>query len=173
MTRPRKVQPEDKVEQGEVDERGVPTGPAITHAGHPAAGKVHIVSPADHVLVGADAVIQVDAHHWSELTSAQQMALLDHELEHLVFSRNSKGQLAVHADGRVKLVTRQDDWLLTGFVLIVRRHGDDAIEAMALAATVTGIKQLEFDFTPKIAKDIEGQVKATGVEIEVHAEAVR
>ena len=126
------------------------TGHAITHAGHPVAAKVCIVSCRDHVYTGADAIIEIDAGHWADLTPKQALALIDHELTHLEVQKSDHG-VKRWDDGRAKLGTRPDDWYLTGFAEVIRRHGDDAIEATALAATIHDLsKQKVFDFMREV-----------------------
>jgi hypothetical protein len=125
------------------------TGHAITHAGHPVAAKVCIVSVRDHVYTGADAIIEIDAAHWADLTPKQALALIDHELTHLEIQRGAHGEGHTKRwdDGRAKLGARPDDWYLTGFAEVIKRHGDDAIEATALASTIHELsKQQVFNF---------------------------
>ena len=104
---------------------------AIACHGHGAAAKIKRVGHAERVHAQIDALLQIDGYVWEELGDGPRRALLDHELTHLIVA--TKGEaVVVHADGRPKLVMRPDDWLLTGFADVVRRHKSNSLEARAL-----------------------------------------
>lgn len=76
--------------------------------------------------------VLIDADRWSELSESSRRALIDHELEHVVVRKGDDGAILTDDDLRPKLRLKPDDWVLTGFRCIVDRHGDSALEAMAL-----------------------------------------
>lgn len=111
-------------------------GPAITHAGAQALAKVRRLNARDRLLTGFDAVIEVDAAVWESFTREQRIALLDHELTHLAVEKTGGGRPRHYPDGRPKLATRPDDWMITGFYEVVERHGEHAPDAAAISAVI-------------------------------------
>lgn len=111
---------------------GLVIGPALKYAGAMAAAKTQICRHAIRALTGLDVVIQIAADIWASLAKPSRLALLDHELEHLVVVRDNDGKIRTHNDGRPRLVTRPDDWVLTGFQSVVERQGAHALEVLTL-----------------------------------------
>lgn len=125
-----------------------PDGPAVTHAGAAALAKVRKLNERDRLLTGYDAIIEVDALEYGELSPSRRSALFDHELTHLEIARGTRsGHVKYNADGRPKLQMRPDDWTLTGFADVVERHGTEANEACAIHSLVQ--KQMMFPFSLK------------------------
>jgi hypothetical protein len=124
-----------------------PDGDAITHGGYPAAATMKVVKLKDRVTKGYDAELSVDERVWRDLTDAQRLALLDHELSHIdtidVPEKQLKELRAESADavswktddiGRPKLRSVPGDWMAgDGFTQVVARHGLDAIEYRNIA----------------------------------------
>lgn len=101
--------------------------PAVTKGGVSCAGVTRLTTTKERVLVNYDAVIEIDEDIWEGLTSLQQRALIDHELEHIQVVYKD-GFPDSYDDGRPKLKLIVDDWTLTGFRAIVARHGESALE---------------------------------------------
>jgi len=106
--------------------------PALRAHGHAVAARIRVLGPRERLLAEKDAVIEVDADRWAELDEAQGLALLDHQLEHLIIQAGKSGEIKRGPDERPLLGTRPEDWLLAGFADVVERHGLAALEAQAL-----------------------------------------
>ena len=105
-----------------LDKNGDPVGPALTLHGYPCLAIVRVIPYKQRVKGSGDAEIVIDDERWDELSSEEQEALIDHELEHLVL-RHKEDDL-----GRPKLKLRHHDYRLEGFDAIIRRHGQAALE---------------------------------------------
>lgn len=123
------------------EETGEIMGPALKLRGAAILAKVKILSLEDRVQGHGDARITIDGDRWADLTPDERMALLDHELTHLLvveeMVRNSppkpgdgpvpvapvafKPKLDDH--GRPKLRMRPHDVEITGiFIEVLDRH---------------------------------------------------
>lgn len=122
-----------------------PTAPAIMVAGQPVTAKIQLANARLRVLCGVDVVIDVDSERYHELTTAQAIALFDHELEHLVIEDGKTD------DGRPKLMSKPDDISVTGFECVIKRHGEDALEAMAIKRVVDVCGQKLFPWAKEVA----------------------
>ncbi len=78
----------------------------------------------------ADAEIQVCAQAWEERSDSErrQLALLDHELEHLDLALDQKGRVQWDRRGRPCLDTRGHDAEFGWLARVAYRWGDDAVE---------------------------------------------
>lgn len=113
------------------DQTGEPL-PAVKVHGHPCAAKVKIVCLADRAAGMPDAVVTIDKRVWlSELSEKSRLALLDHELEHLML-KQEEGDPVLDDLGRPTFEMRKHDWELSGFGSIIERHGEEAVEMMAI-----------------------------------------
>ena len=136
-----------------MDDDGNEKSAAIKFAGVKAAAKIKVESAENRALYKADARLLIDKRAWDDMDHAQQSALIDHELCHLVVCRDAKGMVIQHDDLRPKLRTRPDDWLINGFREVVERHGESAIDYQNVRSIVfakDSKQNLLFDF----AKDI-------------------
>ena len=153
---------------------GEPTGaPAIKLHGAACYAKIKRLSAEDRIMaIGAgvvvDARMEIDAFRWGQLSKKQRDALIDHELTHLYIREDTNGQVMLHDDGRPKLFMMPDDWQITGFERVTRRHGMDAIEFVTLRKVVEETLgelggQLSFDFmdTPKVKAMKQDAKRAT------------
>jgi hypothetical protein len=100
--------------------------PAVKVHGIPASAKVSITSLEDRVRGIADAKMTIDRGEWGGMSESRKIALLDHELTHLVL-------LKLDDIGRPTLKLRHHDWELTGFAEVVERHGEASCEAAQFA----------------------------------------
>ena len=115
-----------------IDEKtGKPKGSALKHHGVPAVATVTLVNKEWRILGGFDVVIKVDAYEWCLLLEESQLALMDHELTHIEIAFDEDGNPQAHDDGGMKLYLRPEDWVLTGFAAVIKRHGRHAVEAAA------------------------------------------
>lgn len=105
--------------------------PALKHGGYPAAAKIKITSLEQRARGVADAQMTIDGYHWRRMGPAQQLALIDHELEHLILNPTKEGVIGDDL-GRPRLKCQLHDWQLGGFASIVERHGENAIEVQEI-----------------------------------------
>lgn len=80
---------------------------------------------------GYDCEILVDGATWDGTGDAGRLALIDHELTHFVVLKDDNGP-KMDDIGRPRLKLRPDDFLITGFVEVVERHGEYAGEAQSV-----------------------------------------
>ena len=105
----------------------------ITSGGNRAAAKISRVPKRRRVHWPWDLELQIDAIHWGELDAPKQVALLDHELTHVVVRKSGPtAAVVMDSDGRPKLGLRPDDFALTGFWSCVERHGPQSGEVMSM-----------------------------------------
>ncbi|HJY39306.1 MAG TPA: putative metallopeptidase [Steroidobacteraceae bacterium] len=125
--------------------------PPLMHGGYPAAAVVRITPIRDRALGVPDAVIVVDRDGWVDLTGAQRVALIDHELTHLSRVLDEKTQRPKRdAIGRPKLRIRKHDHQLGWFDEIAQRHGENSPEIRQARALVEQTQQLYFDFSARL-----------------------
>lgn len=111
-----------------------PGGPAVKHGGHPAAATIKVVPQRDRITKGYDAEMVIDQGIWDDLSPGQRVALVAHELHHIVpvikVDKETGAEMPQLDDGgRPKLKTRPGDWNGgDGFAEIVAEFGADAIE---------------------------------------------
>lgn len=105
----------------------------VKFAGANAAAVTRKVPPRRRVYDEHDAEIEVDGLTWDELSEPQRIALLDHELNHIVVSVGDDNAVQLDDMGRPKVRLIPDDFTLTGFYAIGRRHGRTALEWRSVA----------------------------------------
>lgn len=110
-------------------------GPAVkAPGGWPAYAVIRRCPLKQRVAGFRDAEITIDEDKWKKLTRPQQVALIDHELQHLelVYEGDGPGTPVETDDwGRPKLKLRKHDYELSGFKAIMDRHPDAALEKLA------------------------------------------
>jgi hypothetical protein len=131
------------------------SGPVLKHQGYGAAAVVRITPLRDRALGTADAVITIDRSTWIDLTAPQRDALVDHELQHLVWVVDDEGKPKSDGLGRPKLATRRHDHQLGWFDEIAQRHGEASFEVRQARVLLETGRQLYFAFGP---------IRATGIE---------
>jgi hypothetical protein len=97
-------------------------GPALSHGGYPAAGLCKINSLKDRVEGKADVTITIDKAWWTSHDVNQNLALIDHELHHILIAHDDNGKLIEDDAGRPKVKLRKHDWQQGGFLDIAKRH---------------------------------------------------
>jgi hypothetical protein len=106
----------------DVDDSGNKKGFAITHRNRQVFGQCRKVKIKDRAMGRGDAEITLDGDWWATASVAEQRALLDHELHHIVV-RTEMG-VAIRDDlGRPKLGMRLHDVEFGWFNEIAARHG--------------------------------------------------
>ncbi|TXH55560.1 MAG: hypothetical protein E6Q97_08545 [Desulfurellales bacterium] len=123
------------------DATGEPQGPALKHNGYPALAVVKINSQRDRVEGKPDATITLDGDRWPDESRESRVALLDHELAHLVLVRDEDGGIKTDDCFRPRLKCREHDFQLGGFWDVVERHGKDAVESRAYQDLHRGFSQ--------------------------------
>jgi hypothetical protein len=113
---------------------------AVKLAGCACLAKIRVYNTKQRLLTGADAEIVVDGRTYDDLDDAQQVALFDHELSHLDLVYGLDKKLSLDDLGRPKLKTHPDDFMLTGFYDVIRRHGESANEAGAVMRVNMSVK---------------------------------
>ncbi len=110
------------------DKDDEPVVPSLKCHGGAAAGTIKVNGLKQRHLTGVDVVIELDGHVWESLPKLTRLALIDHELTHLVLVTDTDGKPKVDDLGRPKFKLRPDDWMLTGFASVISRHGRHALE---------------------------------------------
>lgn len=101
--------------------------PAVKFHGHSAAAKIQVTSLQDRSRGLPDVKLTIDRHQWDGMAKTRRIALVDHELEHLVLQTDDEG-VKLDELGRPKLKLKIHDWMLAGFASIISRHGEAAVE---------------------------------------------
>lgn len=117
----------------DVDGDGGRTGrPALKLHGVAALAIVKINSLKDRVEGKADATIFIDGTHWDQCEQPQKVAILDHELHHLLLVVDEEGRIVADDAGRPKLKMRPHDFQVGWFHAIAERHGPHAVETQQM-----------------------------------------
>jgi hypothetical protein len=139
---------------------------ALRDRGLPAAAKMAVTSLQDRARGLADAKLLIDNYAWTRLSSQSKLALLDHELQHLMLveikptKKNGWATGPKHDDlGRPCFKIRPHDWSLTGFQAVAERHAEHSIEARQFAAFRDEYGQLNF-FVPSVLQIASGAKEA-------------
>lgn len=134
----------------------------LTHHGNYCLAKIALNPPLQVAIDGVDVIILLDGLAYAKLSGARQAALLDHELCHLEIT--PKGILKI----------RPDDYVLTGFKACIERHGQDAMEVLALAHLHNDIgavgMQHVFHWTPPIHGDSAARKAANKIGVKLVAD---
>lgn len=94
-----------------------PRNNAISVRGVKALGVTRLIGSKDRVMGRGDVEITLDADWWDDASHEEQLAVLDHELYHIVV----KGEKDSY--GRPKLSLRKHDYEFGWFKEIAMRHG--------------------------------------------------
>lgn len=106
-----------------VNDKGEPTGPAVSHNGYPALAVARNLTTKDRVMGRGDCEIVIDADRWPLLSEEEKNALLDHELEHFQIAEDKYGMPKLDDIHRPKLKMKKHDHQFGWFDSIARRHG--------------------------------------------------
>ena len=124
------------VAKAKEDKNGDTSGSALRQHGYQANAIVRITSYKDRVLGRGDAEIVVDGDMWHLWSREQQMALLDHELEHIepivkdAIGEGGMRTTVLQRDdaNRPKLRLKKHDFQVGWFDSVARRHGEASFE---------------------------------------------
>lgn len=122
-------------------------GPAITHNGWPAKALVKVTTLRDRVAGLKDALVIIDGECWKEWPTAKRIAIVDHELTHLVPRLDRIGNIKYDDANRPKLFCRLHDFQFGGFDQMVERYGGISEEAEAVLNVVNRWEQLKLPWT--------------------------
>lgn len=128
----------------EYDSQGIPKGPAIKFQGYAARGVCKILGYREQVKGNGDAEITIDGEWWEDHTTTddQRLALLDHELTHLVIDESERDQA-----GRPKMLMRKHDFQVGWFLDVAARWGAASGEVeQAQVLKRPEVEQLLFSF---------------------------
>jgi len=117
---------------------GEPVNDALKKNGVKALGVTRIVNLKDRSKGLGDAEICLDGHWWERAEEAEQRALLDHELHHIVPTKKTDDL------GRPKLKLRKHDVDIGWFAIIAQRHGARSQERKQAASMVEVYGQFFF-----------------------------
>ncbi len=112
-------------------------GPVLALHGYECAATIKITPLNQRVLKVPDAILTINWEQWDALTKGEKEALLDHELTHLVISRDAENTPRYDDLGRPLLRMRKHDWHLGGFLEVVERHGIQSLDASSVHAVAT------------------------------------
>lgn len=125
--------------------------PSLRCHGAMANAIIKIVSRKDRTYRDDDVQITIDAVIWKSLSERCKKALLDHELTHLVLKHDPKTQALKLDDlNRPCLAMIPDDFTLTGFLEVVARHQDAALEYQS----VTRVNAAVLSAAKKVAQQV-------------------
>lgn len=105
------------------------TGHALAPGGWPAAACIRIVSLKDRTKGVADVEIQIDGDTWGDRSEAEQEGLLDHELYHLIPTKEDEGEgYKLDEAKRPKITMRPHTIQVGWFQEIAERRGEASPE---------------------------------------------
>lgn len=120
--------------------------PSIKLHGAFAAGCISLVKGVAGVFNPYQAQIQIDKLYWDNASEEVRLALVDHEIEHIELVRDKNGIVQTDDRNRTMIKLKPDDWVLTGFMSVVRRHGPNAVEAGSITNIYTSIHPILQEF---------------------------
>jgi hypothetical protein len=123
-----------------------PDGPALKLHGHACAATIKNVQPKDRLLMHADVVIDFDEELYGRLDEASRLAMFDHELTHVELIRTKTGKVKTDEHDRPRLRLLHHDYEVSGFVSVIERHKEAAVEVLAIANAAKHCEQLVFAF---------------------------
>lgn len=119
------------------NDAGERTSTALKLHGYACNAITRIVNLRNRVMGRGDAEIELDGDIWPELTDRQRLAILDHELSHLVVSRNVQGEMILDSHSRPKLKMVLHDYHIGGFSEVAKRWGIDSSEISQIRAVMS------------------------------------
>lgn len=138
----------------ERDKDDNPKGPALKLHGVACAATIKKTNVIDRVCGRRDVLIQLDGDHWKdELTIDERIALVDHELCHIVLEKAEDETFIKDGAGRPIIELRNHDFDIGGFHEVIVRRGRAALEAQDISEAASHHGQLTFTFDEKPKKD--------------------
>lgn len=126
--------------------------PAIKLHGAFAAGCISLINGVNAVFNPNQCQIQIDKLYWDNASEEVRLALVDHELEHLELVKDKNGITVTDDRNRAKIKLKPDDFVLTGFMSVVRRHGPHAVEAQSVTNVYTQMHPVLLEFQTAAAR---------------------
>jgi len=112
--------------------------PCLTGYGKaPALACISVIKDKAKLFLKHDAEITIDLCCWRDLNRKQKIAVIDHELTHLEPKRDKDGHPIIDEDGRPKLTTKPDDFIVWGFHSIIAKHKENSVEGPAVRMLAT------------------------------------
>lgn len=124
------------------------TGDAVTLHGSKCLAVVRIVGAKDRAKGMADAEITISREDWDFMERPAQMALLDHELYHIMVTKEGEDEHKTDSQGRPKLAMRPHTVEVGWFDVIAIRHGENSPEIIQARKLLTKHKKTFFPFLP-------------------------
>jgi hypothetical protein len=106
--------------------------PCLRLHGNAAFAVIHLVRGSQRVHVNHDAEISIDAFNWTNANEETRIAVIDHELEHIIIAKDRHGIVKKDDNDHVKLRMKADDYALTGFYAVIERHGINSAECISI-----------------------------------------
>jgi hypothetical protein len=100
----------------------------IKHGGYPALAYIKITSLKNRIKGMADAEITIDGDAYNAMNDLQRIALIDHELHHLIVARDKEESIKFDDANRPKLKIRKHDYQMGWFRDIALRHKENSPE---------------------------------------------
>ena len=115
-----------------VDDAGNITSPAIKNKGVACAAMIKLIKGADKIIKKYDFEIFIDKSLWDEISINEKIAILEHELFHIKFKKDKKGEFKYDEYDRPMLQLKEHDLIFWGFSDIAKKHGDFSIEKKSI-----------------------------------------
>jgi hypothetical protein len=132
------------------NENGESQGPPLKMRGYPVVARIKSTSLRDRVAGLADILIEIDDDRWKQFKKNERIALLDHELYHLIPKRDKDNAIVEDDHGRPKLRSRPHDREIGWFDEVTKRHGKDSLEWQAFNSLWHHCRQLDLPFLESI-----------------------
>ena len=100
----------------------------VKHGGYPALAYIKITSLKNRIKGMADAEITIDGDAYNAMNELQRIALIDHELHHLIIARDKEDHIKFDDAERPKLKIRKHDYQMGWFRDIALRHKENSPE---------------------------------------------
>jgi hypothetical protein len=128
--------------------------PSLKLHGAMAYATVKVIGRKQRTYVDHDAQIELDGPVWKTLSAASKKALIDHELNHLVVKCDQDTGKPKEDDlGRPVLAIRPDDFTVTGFLDVIKRHGQAALEYQSITRIHAAVMEAARTVTEKVVAD--------------------
>lgn len=100
----------------------------VKFGGYPALAVIKINSLKNRIKGAMDAEITIDRDAYNAMNELQRVALIDHELHHLIIARDKEDNVKFDDASRPKLKMRKHDYQMGWFRDIALRHKDNSPE---------------------------------------------
>ena len=100
----------------------------VKFGGYPALAVIKINSLKNRIKGAMDAEITIDRDAYNAMNQLQRIALIDHELHHLIIARDKEDNVKLDDAERPKLKIRKHDYQMGWFRDIALRHKENSPE---------------------------------------------